>query len=395
MTSLRIDLIFPRFKLLSGAERAILGLAGALVDAGHDTRIVCHQFDRSCLPRLAPGVELSCSNLRLDWSRNRYLNAALDYGRSFTLRRLLDRRADVQLLFGPALPLTWYLRTIRTSDAVVLYYCWEPPRALYQDRELVLSQLGVSRPLVGPLLSAYAACDRYLVGLPDAVCTSSLFAADLISRCYGRPASVITLGVDRPRLDMARVAAPRRPPEVLTVNYLHPRKRVDLFVRAAALCGKDWDPDHRPTFVIVGDGPERGSLESLAEELGVTDRVEFAGFVPDDTLPSYYAAAACYAHTGLEESFGLSVIEAAYCGRPVVAVDEGGVRDTVEDGVTGYRVVSTPAAIAEALEMVLMQDDQGRALGAAGHERVAAKYSWAQGTTDIVRLAEQVVESRT
>ena len=145
---------------------------------------------------------------------------------------------------------------------------------------------------------------------------------------------------------------------------------------------------------MVGDGPERVNLEGLARQLGVNDRVQFAGFVEDDTLPDYYAAATCYVHTALEESFGLSVIEAAYSGRPVVAVDEGGVRDTVEDGVTGYRVVSTPAAIAEALEVVLMQDDQGRALGAAGHERVAAKYSWAQGMADIVRLVEQVVESR-
>ena len=99
-------------------------------------------------------------------------------------------------------------------------------------------------------------------------------------------------------------------------------------------------------------------------------------------------------HTGLEESFGLSVIEAAYCGRPVVAVDEGGVRDTVEDGVTGYRVVSTPAAIAEAVEVVLARDDHGRALGAAGHERVVANHSWARGTADLLRLAQHVVESR-
>ena len=58
----------------------------------------------------------------------------------------------------------------------------------------------------------------------------------------------------------------------------------------------------------------------------VADQIEFTGFVPDDDLPKYYAAASCYVHTGLEESFGLSVVEAAYCGCPVVAVDEGGVR---------------------------------------------------------------------
>ena len=78
MTTFRIDLVFPRFKLLSGAERAILGLASALVDAGHHVRVVCHQFDRSCRPRLPAGAELICSDARLDWSANRYLNAIFE-----------------------------------------------------------------------------------------------------------------------------------------------------------------------------------------------------------------------------------------------------------------------------------------------------------------------------
>ena len=65
--SRRVDLVFPRFKLLSGAERAILGLAQALAKAGHRPRIVCHQFDDSCRERLAEGVELVTSGARLDF----------------------------------------------------------------------------------------------------------------------------------------------------------------------------------------------------------------------------------------------------------------------------------------------------------------------------------------
>ena len=390
MTDLRINLVFPRFKLLSGAERAILGLAEAMVQAGHTVRVVCHQFDRSCRPRLAPGVELVCSDLHLDPSRNRYLNSALDYARCLKLRHYLDPKANVQILFGPSLPLVAYFRKVMPSKAVILYYCWEPPRALYQDRKVILSRLGWVRPLVWPLFSAYTWFDRWLVGLPDSVCTSSPFSAGRVQHCYGRKASVVTLGVDHFRFDAARHATPRQPSQVLTVNYLHPRKRVDLFIRAAASCGRGWTPDRRPTFVVVGDGPERADLEALATGLGVADRVRFTGFVPDEDLPSYYAGASCYVHTGFEESFGLSVIEAAYCGCPVVSVDEGGVQMTVEDGVTGYRVSSTPSAIAKGVEKVLSLDDYGRSLGEAGHDRVAAKYTWAQGTEDIVRLVRQV-----
>jgi glycosyltransferase involved in cell wall biosynthesis len=390
MNALRVDLVFPRFKLLSGAERAILGLAGALATAGHDPRIVCHQFDDSCRPRLAPGVELLCSNITLDWSRNRYLNAVADYLHSFRLARLLDSHADVRILFGPALPLTWYLKKMNTSKVPVLYYCWEPPRVLYQDRDAVLSRLGGTRFLLAPLLRAYALLDRYLVTLVDAVCTSSPFAAERIQAIYQQPATVITLGVDRHRLDSARLEVPKKPPTVLTVNYLHPRKRVDLIVAAAAVMMRTW-PDHeQPRWIVVGDGPERTRLQRLAEELGVRESIEFTGFVPDDELPMFYAGATCYVHAGLEESFGLSVVEAAYCGCPVVAVDEGGVRETVKHQLTGFLVPPVPRDLAEAIKAVVSREDLGRSLGAAGHKHINQNYRWSQGAVDVIQLAETV-----
>ena len=390
---LRIDMVFPRFKLLSGAERAILGLAGGLTAAGHQVRIICHQFDSSCRPRLPPGVELSCTNARLDWSRNRYLNALSDYARWFALRRLLDDRASLRLLFGPALPLVWYLQKVRRDRSPIVYYCWEPPRAVFQDRAMVLDRLGWLRVVIGPLMNAYAGVDRALVGLTAAVCTSSPYAARQIAVAYHRPAAVITLGVDRARLDAVKGQPRRQPPVVLSVNYLHPRKRVDMIVRAAAaLRAAGADGGTAPHWVIVGDGPERSHLESLARELRVDGIVEFAGFVPDDDLPKYYAAASCYVHAAVEESFGLSVIEAAYCGCPVVAVDEGGVQDTVVDGVTGYRVPPTPVDLANGVKAVLGRDDTGRQLGAAGHDRICTTYRWDTGADDIVRLAEALSE---
>lgn len=383
---LRVDLVFPRFKLLSGAERAILGLAGALHADGHDVRIVCHQFDASCQPRLPAGVALVCSQARLDWSTNRYLNAASDYLRSFALRRLLDDTADVCMLFGPSLPL---VRRSKESGPRIFYYCWEPPRALYQDRGLVLSRLGWSRHVVGPALRLYRALDRWLVRLADDVCTSSPFAASQIEAAYGRPASVVTLGIDRTRLEAARPTENGGRPVVLTVNYLHPRKRVELFLSVASVCRDHWaDRSLRPRWVVVGDGPERGRLERRARELEIAEDVEFAGFVPDEQLPQYYATASCYLHTAVEESFGLSVIEAAYCGTPIVAVDEGGVRETVEHGVTGWLVPSTPVDLARSVTAILTSPDSGRAMGQAGHRRISARYRWDQGAADIVRLAQ-------
>ena len=170
----RIDLVFPRFKLLSGAERAILGLAGALAKAGHRPRIVCHQFDESCRPRLEQGVELVTSGARLDWSRNRYLNAFFDYARTLKLGNLLDPDADFRVFFGPALLLAWRrARRDRRAAKPSIYYCWEPPRVLYQDREEVLRRIGWLRAPMRLGLAGYQQLDRRMVAGMDAISSRS------------------------------------------------------------------------------------------------------------------------------------------------------------------------------------------------------------------------------
>ena len=387
----RIDLVFPRFKMLSGAERAILGLAEGLAGVGCRPRIVCHQFDPSCRPRLAAGVELACSNQRLDWSRNRYLNAVFDYVQVLRLGALLDPQADLQVFFGPALLLAWRHRRATRARVPHLYYCWEPPRALYQDRDAVLQRLGMMRWPFALALRLYRSVDRYLTRTTDVIATSSPFAARRIEDCYGRPATVITLGVDKARLDAARRPMPTASPIFITVNYLHPRKRVDLAIEALAKLQGRRDPSAQdaPILRIIGDGPERETLRALAVTLGVDDRVEFAGFVPDADLPAHYWAATAYVHTALDESFGLSVIEAAYCGRPIIAVDEGGVRGTVADGVTGFRMAATAGDLAAAMHRLLALPDRGAAMGEAGRHHIAERYDWTRGAHDLLAIARE------
>jgi len=376
-----IDLVFPRFKLLSGAERLALELAGGLARAGHRPRIVCHQFDRSCAELRQPGVEIVESGVKLDWFRNRYLNALFDYASVLRLRRWLDPAADAVVLFGPSLWLASGLR--RAAGPAVVYHCFEPPRALYQDRADVLARAGAARLLLGPALALYRRLDRRLVRVPGAITASGPYAAERVKEVYGREAVAITHGVDRASLDATGVEV--SPVSLVTVNYLHPRKRVDLALRALALLREPLGDDPGPpTLRVVGGGPERETLERLAMELGVHDRVDFAGFVPGTDLGANYRAARCYLHTAREESFGLSVIEAAYCGLPAVAVAEGGVVDNVVPDETGCLVEASPAAVAEGIARVLTDPRRAQDMGAAGRALVDDRYTWERGTVDLL-----------
>jgi glycosyltransferase involved in cell wall biosynthesis len=107
----------------------------------------------------------------------------------------------------------------------------------------------------------------------------------------------------------------------LVVSALVPYKRVDIAIRAAALAGA--------RLKIVGTGPDEARLRAMA---GPT--VEFLGAQSDEGLREAYRAAQALVLPG-EEDFGIAPIESLACGRPVIALDRGGARETIESGVTG------------------------------------------------------------
>src|SRR5207247_7158432 len=109
VTAMRIDFVFPKFKLLSGAERLILDLGRALAGRGHRVRIVCHRFHPSCRP-LAEKLVIAETGHRLEWTGNHYLDSIASYVQSFRLLRRIDRAADAVSLFGPALALAAWRR---------------------------------------------------------------------------------------------------------------------------------------------------------------------------------------------------------------------------------------------------------------------------------------------
>jgi phosphatidylinositol alpha-1,6-mannosyltransferase len=161
---------------------------------------------------------------------------------------------------------------------------------------------------------------------------------------------------------------------VLFVSRLVKRKGAEALLRA--MPGVP-----RATALIVGAGPEEKSLRRLARELDLGERAIFAGSIPDDELPAYYAAADVFCMPGAErlrgldvEGFGVVYLEAAATGLPAVAGDSGGTAEAVLDGETGVVLdESTPPAIAEALRL-LQQDGAMRArLGAAARARAEAE----------------------
>jgi glycosyltransferase involved in cell wall biosynthesis len=129
-------------------------------------------------------------------------------------------------------------------------------------------------------------------------------------------------------------------------------------------------------FRIVGDGPRRAELESMAADLGIAARVEFLGIRPDvDEIVRRSDVLALSSHP-YRETLPVCVLEAMASGVPAAATDVGSVRDIIEDGRTG-RVVrpGDPAALAEAVSGLLADPARRAAMGRAAREEVLSRYS--------------------
>lgn len=373
--------LFPRFKILSGAERLILKLSAALVEKNHSITIFCHQFDESCRSILSPDVKLITTGKRMDYFKNRYLNAAFDYFRSSSLALMVQNRYDGACCFGPALAASSDL--LKDRNFPVFYFCYEPPRFLYTDRNVIEENLPLPVFLTAPIFSMYRNRDLKNVRNVNAVLSNSLFGANQIQTIYGRSASVITHGIDDFQKSERRKELRQNygftdsDIVVLTVNYLHPRKRIDLFLQTIATAQKE-----NPAIkgFIVGDGPEKERLMQHPD--ATTSR--FTGFIPEQELFHYYQAADIYLHTGRLETFGLSIIEASGNGLPVVSVNEGGPCETIKDSETGFLKEANASDLGKAI-CILSNDVEMRIkLGKAGQESVRKKYTWEQGAQDFL-----------
>ena len=132
-------------------------------------------------------------------------------------------------------------------------------------------------------------------------------------------------------------------------------------------------------LIIVGYGDLMGEYRQLAKNLQIDQRVVFAGKVASDELPNYYNLADVVVLPSIDksEAFGLVLIEAMACAKPVVASNLPGVRSVVDDGINGYLVTPRNSqALAEKISYLLEHRELTAEFGLASRRKVEEQYGW-------------------
>jgi len=165
---------------------------------------------------------------------------------------------------------------------------------------------------------------------------------------------------------------------ILSDARLDAAKRLDLLLRALART------EHPIRCVLISTGPDRAQLEQLAADLGLGERVQFRGYVPDAELIDLYAEARAVYYAPFDEDYGFTTVQALAAARPVITTsDAGGVLEFVEDGANGFVATPEPQAIAARLDALATDAAVAARLGAAGPACVA-EITWERVAAELV-----------
>lgn len=223
------------------------------------------------------------------------------------------------------------------------------------------------------------------------VLANSWYSREAILRHYGINARVCYLGVDSQFFSPDTTV--ERENTVLSVGSIARPKRHDFIVQAIARIPQA----RRPRMHLIGhpassayqEGP--AALRSLADELGV--HLKISEEVSDASLRDGYRRAAVVAVAAHLEPFGFVPLEAMACGVPTVAVSEAGLRESVQNGVTGLLTGRDPQEFGDALDQLLTDETRAAEMGANGRVAAECIWTWERSVDRLETCFQQVLET--
>jgi glycosyltransferase involved in cell wall biosynthesis len=347
-----------------GAELHLREIFTRIVALGHSVDLLCSSWEGAPLRANLDGIEVHRVG-----NRNTY---------AFLARRYFEKH----------LRLNNYDILIEDLNKVPLYTpLWGVKGLVALVHHLFGATVFREAPM--PLAAAVWLSEQPLGLLYRAVpfeAVSVSTADDLVARGIRRHLiRVIYNGVDSARLTPN--PAERSPtPLFVYLGRLKKYKRVDMVIRAFAALNIP-----NACLEIAGSGDYRASLEGLVNSLQLTDRVKFLGFISEEEKVHLLRRAWASTLASPKEGWGISNLEAAACGTPVIAANSPGIRESVIDGETGFLVPQGDVeAMAAAMRGIVESRNLVDVLGNAGR-RFAEAFTWERSAKETLAHLEEVV----
>lgn len=366
--------------------------------AGHEVAVLTSSY-RGTPDQVVSGIPV----YRFRYFPRRWERLTHDEAAPDRMRRGLLYRVMALCFVTAGMAAAW--RLCRRQRYDVIHVHWPFPLALLgwaaqraRPAPLVTTFYGVELRWVKTAMPYFKRFLAWAARRSDRVVAISSYTADEVRELADVPIDVIPYTTSLPE---PGARAQRRslggPFTVLFVGRLVERKGLHHLVDAISALPSDVDA----RLVIVGDGPERASLEGRIRGKGLDGRIALRGRVSDAALQDAYASAdavvlpAVVDRRGDTEGLGVVLLEAMNYGVPVVASEIGGITDIVEDGVSGLLVPpGDTTALAAALQRLARSPDLAAQLGEAGRRRLQERFTWESITRRWTEVYAAAVRAR-
>jgi glycosyltransferase involved in cell wall biosynthesis len=360
-----VNSFFPPWR--GGAETYVHELAKALCIRGHEVVVVCTSDP------LLPGT-YDVDGVRVERLRRlaRLYGTPIQAG---LFRKLAECGPDIfhANFPSPYLAFNVALASFRQKIPAVITWHNDLPSVTSGARFLIETH---NRLLLPKYIQEY----RKVIATSETYRRRSPILTSLGSRVV-----VINNGVDcqrfRPDIDSASIESQFRLEGKFVVLFVgaltkwHGYKGLDILLEAMRLAVKSLP---RILLLVVGEGDLRSHYEYIAQLFGLQENVIFAGNVPDDELPKFYATCDVVAvpSKDMSEGFGLTVLEANASGRPCIGSSVGGIPEVLCDGYNGLLVAPTNAQALANRMLRLAKDERMRKEMGTNGRKVALQHDW-------------------
>ncbi|MEO0091426.1 MAG: glycosyltransferase family 4 protein [candidate division WOR-3 bacterium] len=358
------------FPYIGGIPEHIFHLSQTLRKNGHIVKILTARFSAKIVKSLPylPDEEFvyRIGNAMLIRANKSFARLTIGWRLSDKIEKFFEKeRFDIIHIHGSLAP-TLPILAIRHSSAIniITFHATHP-----KDKNYLFFR---------PLLLPYIRKLHGRIAVSEAARESNMYYFPGDCRIIPNGINIILYNPSVARLE--KFSDPR--PKILFLGRFEPRKGLKYLLQALPIIKKEI-PD--VLLIIVGAGVLGYAYqEYIAKE--VKENIHFAGLIPEEEKPHYYASCDVFCAPSIGyESFGIVLLEAMACGKPVVASDIPGYRTIINDGQEGFLTQpKCPEAIADRIIKILKNPELAKKMGERGYQK-SLKYSWE-------RVAQQVEE---
>lgn len=235
---------------------------------------------------------------------------------------------------------------------------------------------------------------KYNLSKADKILSTSKVMAIETNKYTDKEIVVTPFGIDLDKFKPLKVNSLFDKNDIVigTVKTLEEKYGIEYLIKAFAIV-KDKHKYFPLKLLIVGAGSLSTALKKLTYDLGIEKDTVFTGKIAHELVPFYDNMLSVSVSVSNSESFGVAVIEASACGKPVVVSDVGGLPEVVKDGITGIVVPPrNPEKTAEAIEKLVLDDSMRKQMGATGREHVAKFYDWNKNVEQMVDIYRGMIK---